>query len=271
MVLQLMKVAGEQVSDEIWYRVVQIITNEEPLQAYATQTAFAALRDEPRPADNLVRMGAYLLGEFGHLVADGAGMGPLQQFRVLHAHWAASSGPTRALLLSTFAKLAHTHPGSLDADVGRVLASCRSTLDQEVQQRSLEYASLAQPGLGELKAAVLEMMPPFPERESAVLRRIKVGARGAGRAGGRAGAGGARPPQSSASGLGCALGLLLRLAGWARGCRPPRACSLPSRLLTPPLLLPLPLRLPLRLLLGVSGAAGRGRRLRPRTRRRGRG
>lgn len=32
MVLQLIKTAGAQVSDEIWYRVVQIITNEEALQ-----------------------------------------------------------------------------------------------------------------------------------------------------------------------------------------------------------------------------------------------
>ncbi|KAJ1615809.1 adaptin N terminal region-domain-containing protein [Pavlovales sp. CCMP2436] len=122
-VLALMKTAGEQVSDEIWYRVVQIITNEEALQKYATENVFKALLDDTRPPNNLVRICAYLLGEFGHL-------------------WATSDMPTRALLLSTYVKLGHIYP-ELEGDVARVFNTCRSTLDQ--------YSALSSPGLADLK------------------------------------------------------------------------------------------------------------------------
>jgi len=172
-VLALMKTAGEQVSDEIWYRVVQIITNEEALQKYATENVFKALLDDTRPPNNLVRICAYLLGEFGHLVANEPKMSSHEQFASLHAQWATSDMPTRALLLSTYVKLGHIYP-ELEGDVARVFNTCRSTLDQELQQRALEYSALSSPGLADLKATVLEMMPAFPERESAVLKRIKV-------------------------------------------------------------------------------------------------
>lgn len=73
------------------------------------------------------------------------------------------------------AQLGHIYP-ELEVEVGKVFAGCRQTLDQETQQRAVEYTALSDPALAELKGSVLEMMPPFPERESAVLKRIKVAA-----------------------------------------------------------------------------------------------
>mmetsp|Transcript_2698 Transcript_2698/g.7705 ORF Transcript_2698/g.7705 Transcript_2698/m.7705 type:complete len:1005 (+) Transcript_2698:224-3238(+) len=171
-VLQLIQTAGEQVSEEIWYRVVQIITNEEQLQQYATETVFKALLDDARPPENLLRICAYLLGEFSHLIAESEGMDARAQLEALNAHMSSASLPTRALLLSTFTKLAHIEP-SLEEDVARVLRPQRAAIDQEVQQRALEYTALSSPEFVDLKATVLDMMPAFPERESAVLKRIK--------------------------------------------------------------------------------------------------
>ena len=39
-ILQLISSAGDHVSEEIWYRVVQIVTNNAELQPYAARTAF---------------------------------------------------------------------------------------------------------------------------------------------------------------------------------------------------------------------------------------
>lgn len=170
------------------------------------------------PPCNLVRICAYLLGEFGHLVANEPGMGAQAQFSALHKEWGARSHaraathrvtrrhsprrdtsrnamrrcsarcvarrlvgsgltgrsaplpdsrrpsrtrpdsahsspapsirtirlsplrragasdlPTRALLLSSYVKLGHIYP-ELQTAVAGVFATCRSALDQEVQQ-----------------------------------------------------------------------------------------------------------------------------------------
>ena len=39
-VLELISVAGDHVSDDIWHRVVRIVTNQEELQAYAARKMY---------------------------------------------------------------------------------------------------------------------------------------------------------------------------------------------------------------------------------------
>ena len=49
-VLSLVKSAGDYVSEEIWYRVVQIVTNEgDALQAYAAKAVWDALEEHVGP------------------------------------------------------------------------------------------------------------------------------------------------------------------------------------------------------------------------------
>lgn len=42
-ILQLISLAGDFVSDDIWYRVVQIVTNHEDIQEYAAKTVFEVI------------------------------------------------------------------------------------------------------------------------------------------------------------------------------------------------------------------------------------
>lgn len=57
---------------------------------------------------NLVRrLGAYLVGEFGHLISDEAS--GKQQLQVLHRHFGRVSSSTKALLLLAYAKLLSAH------------------------------------------------------------------------------------------------------------------------------------------------------------------
>ena len=45
--------------------------------------------------------------------------------------------------------------------------------DAELQQRAVEYLALSRVASGDVLATVLEEMPPFPEKESSLLAKLK--------------------------------------------------------------------------------------------------
>lgn len=58
----------------------------------------------PTAHEKLVKPAAYILGEFGHLIANEDGASPVEQFQALHSKINYCSASTRALLLSTYIK-----------------------------------------------------------------------------------------------------------------------------------------------------------------------
>lgn len=72
-ILKLISQAGEHVGDEVWYRVIQIVTNTEQLQEYAARKVFAHVK-APTAHESILKIGAYILGEYGHLVANEPGL-----------------------------------------------------------------------------------------------------------------------------------------------------------------------------------------------------
>ncbi|TPX68547.1 hypothetical protein SpCBS45565_g02991 [Spizellomyces sp. 'palustris'] len=169
-ILQLITIAGDSVSDEVWYRVVQIVTNNEDLQEYAVRTVLNALKS-PTCHETTLKVGGYILGEFGHLIANSAGGTPMEQFMALHSKFGMCTGATRALLLSTYLKFTNVFPEIKD-QVIRVFKQYRFVLDVELQQRACEYLAIATMPSDDLLQAACEEMPPFPERESALLNRL---------------------------------------------------------------------------------------------------
>lgn len=105
-ILQLISVAGDHVGAEVWYRVVQLVTNNEDLQAYAASAVFEHLRSK-QVHENMVRVAGYILGEFGHLIANEQGCSPIEQFQALHGKVNMCAAPTRALLLTTYIKVSY--------------------------------------------------------------------------------------------------------------------------------------------------------------------
>ena len=170
-ILQLIQLAGDQVSDDIWFRVVQIVTNHQNLQKYAAETVFKALAKEP-VHENMVRVAGYILGEFGHLIEGNADSKPAMQFDRLHARFAFSSLTTKAILLSSFIKLINLFP-ELKGRIAPIFASLSTTLDSELQQRAVEYNSLAR-GRSNVLEAVMEQMPAYQERQSKLLQRLTL-------------------------------------------------------------------------------------------------
>uniref|UniRef100_A0A336M3M0 AP-2 complex subunit alpha n=1 Tax=Culicoides sonorensis TaxID=179676 RepID=A0A336M3M0_CULSO len=172
-ILNLIRIAGDYVSEEVWYRVIQIVINREEVQGYAAKTVFEALQ-APACHENMVKVGGYILGEFGNLIAGDSRSAPIVQFKLLHSKYHLCSSMTRALLLSTYIKFINLFPEikSTIQDIFRQDSNLRSA-DAELQQRASEYLQLSIVASTDVLATVLEEMPSFPERESSILAVLK--------------------------------------------------------------------------------------------------
>jgi AP-2 complex subunit alpha len=173
--LQLISQAGAQVPDEVWFRIVQIVTNNEDLQEYAAKTALGHLKSAAPGNESIVKVAAYILGEFGHLIANDteSGTEPADQFKALKARWETSSPGTRAMILSTYIKFVNLFP-EIRTLIITLLRQYALSLDTEIQTRASEYLVMAGnlPGMEEVLITVCEEMPIFEARESALLRRV---------------------------------------------------------------------------------------------------
>ncbi len=168
--LRLIAMAGDHVSDEVWQRVIQIVTNNEELQVYAAQNILDYVKAE-QCHETLIKIGGYLLGEFGHLIADTKGCSPIEQFLALQTKMQGCSSATRAILLSSFVKFVNLFP-EIKPQLLVVFRAYSRTLDSELQQRACEYLTLTMLPTDDLLRTVCDEMPPFPERTSALLSRL---------------------------------------------------------------------------------------------------
>jgi AP-2 complex subunit alpha len=121
----------------------------------------------------MVKVGGYILGEFGNLIAGDSRSSPLIQFELLHSKYHLCTPQTRCLLLSTYVKFINLF-GEIKPQIQDILkqdANIRSA-DVEIQQRTIEYLRLSEVVDSDVLATVLEEMPAFPERESSILSSI---------------------------------------------------------------------------------------------------
>uniref|UniRef100_S4RDW3 Clathrin/coatomer adaptor adaptin-like N-terminal domain-containing protein n=1 Tax=Petromyzon marinus TaxID=7757 RepID=S4RDW3_PETMA len=92
----------------------------------------------------------------------------------MHSKFHLCSVSTRALLLSTYIKFVNLFP-EIKPTIQEVLRSGNQlrNADAELQQRAVEYLKLSTVATTDVLATVLEEMPPFPERESSILAKLK--------------------------------------------------------------------------------------------------
>ena len=64
----------------------------------------------PACHENMVKVGGYILGEFGNLIAGDPRSSPLVQFNLLHSKFHLCSPTTRGLLLSAYVKFINLFP-----------------------------------------------------------------------------------------------------------------------------------------------------------------
>ena len=118
-----------------------------------------------------MKIGGYLLGEFGHLIADSKGCSPIEQFMALSAKMRGCSSTTRAILLSCYVKYVNLFP-EIKPQLLQAFRAYSHSLDSELQQRACEYLTLATMPTDDLLRTVCDEMPPYPERTSALLSRL---------------------------------------------------------------------------------------------------
>ncbi|CAF0846386.1 unnamed protein product [Rotaria sordida] len=171
--LKLIRIAGDFVSEEVWYRVIQVVVNRSDVQSYAAKIAFEALQ-APACHENMIKVAGYILGEYGNLIALDLRSTPMIQFDLLHSKYHLCSPTTRSLLLSTYMKFINLFPEIKQhiQDVLRHDSNYRSS-DVEIQQRAIEYLRLSEICSPTVLATVLEIMPPYPEKQSPLLVRLK--------------------------------------------------------------------------------------------------
>ncbi|GAU98224.1 hypothetical protein RvY_09400 [Ramazzottius varieornatus] len=172
-ILNLIRIAGDYVSEEVWYRVIQIVINRDDVQGYAAKTVFEALQ-APACHENMVKVGGYILGEFGNLIAGDPRSSSQVQFDLLYSKYPLCSVNTRCLLLSTFMKFINLFP-EIKTTIQDMLQNDTNirNADAELQQRTVEYLQLSNIASADILATVLEEMPAFPERESSILAKLK--------------------------------------------------------------------------------------------------
>ncbi|RVX73868.1 hypothetical protein B0A52_02758 [Exophiala mesophila] len=168
--LRLLAMAGDHVSDEVWQRVVQIVTNNEELQSYASQHIFEYIKAD-NCHDTLVKIAGYILGEFGHLIADNNGCSPIEQLMALQTKMISAPDTTRAIMLSTFVKFVNLFP-EIKPQLLQMFEFYSHSPDSELQQRACEYLTIATLPTDDLLRTICDEMPPFSERASVLLQRL---------------------------------------------------------------------------------------------------
>mmetsp|Transcript_45353 Transcript_45353/g.72962 ORF Transcript_45353/g.72962 Transcript_45353/m.72962 type:complete len:764 (-) Transcript_45353:549-2840(-) len=171
-ILKLLTLAGDYISDDIWYRVIQIVTNNERLQKYAALTMYKAL--EGKIHENGIKVGGYIIGEFCDQMFSKKITGR-NLFNVLNRHFPTSSPSTQALLLSAFVKLANTFE-DLRPELSKLFSQYKVHADVEIQQRACEYSAINSNVDENLIESVFEVMPAFERDQSdnMLLKRVET-------------------------------------------------------------------------------------------------
>ncbi|KAL4384977.1 hypothetical protein GQ457_15G028160 [Hibiscus cannabinus] len=172
-ILQLIEKAGDFISDDIWFRVVQFVTNNDDLQPYAAAKAKEYL-DKPAVHEKMVKVCAYILGEYSHLLARQPGCSPKEIFSIIHEKLPTVRTTTIPILLSAYAKiLMHTQPPDqvLQNQIWAIFTKYESCIDAEIQQRAVEYFALSRKGADLMD--ILAEMPKFPERQSSLIKKAE--------------------------------------------------------------------------------------------------
>ncbi|KAF6213742.1 hypothetical protein GE061_011464 [Apolygus lucorum] len=160
--LKLISVAGDFIDEQVYSKVIQTVTVSKDIQKQACYSVFLYLK-ESLHCETLVRLGGFILGEFGHLIKDIESSSVEIQWKILFSKFSYSSNYTKANLLSTFMKIANKFP-EMRSNAIEMFAVTAQSSDLEVQKRSVEYLKLlklhsSQPLLSE----VFREVPPLED------------------------------------------------------------------------------------------------------------
>lgn len=170
------------IGNEVWERIVQIIVNNEDLQKKTSKLIINLLKKPFSSTDNtpialsenLIKVAAFVLGEYGDQVTYMSELSTKLQFHLLYDAYFKVSLTTRAMLLTTFLKFFVKYPDEdFIPEIMDLFEIEELSLDLEIQTRAHEYLTLATHKYSQqLFKEVLKPMPIFVKKESHLMDRI---------------------------------------------------------------------------------------------------
>ena len=163
-VVRLVSTSGEYVTDDIWFRIIQIITGfgteaNPDLQRYACLKLYNSL-NVPHVHETLVKIAGFVLSEYSHFLID-SGKDPKKIFDTLNRHFMNCSEKGKAILLTAYIKLVNKYEDLLD-EIQAVFQLQGEHFDPDIQQRAVEYLQISQEE-SEIRNQILAKIPPFSE------------------------------------------------------------------------------------------------------------
>jgi len=163
---------GDCVSEDIWFRIVQVVMANATIQEYAAEKLLGVVQSK-WCHETAVALAAYILGEFGVNICEQEGMSGVAQFYALQSHFSRMSLHTQGLLLTTYVKLVNLYPDCKEPVEG-VFRHLSVSGHLDLQQRACEYLRLMYQST-DLLETVLNSMPPYPEdRQSPLMARLQA-------------------------------------------------------------------------------------------------
>lgn len=154
--------AGEDVAEAVWFRIVQVVINHSDIHTHAANRMFDIISDK-YANETAIALSGYLLGEIGENICQEPRKSGYDQFIRLNEHYNRVSIKTQAILLTTFVKLYNLYP-ELNEMITNVFTKYSTSTILEIQQRACEYLALPHVnGDRSIMENTLNTMPTFPE------------------------------------------------------------------------------------------------------------
>lgn len=168
--IQVILMAGDYVSEDVWFRIVQIVTNNQEIQDYACEKLLAAIKSK-LAHETVICLAGYILGEFGINICDKPDMGGYEQYVALHQHYHRIGVRSKAILLTCYIKMMNLYPPLKDM-ITDVFHKNSVSQQLELQQRACEYLQLPYIDAS-IMETVLDVMPNFNKEVSNLERKMK--------------------------------------------------------------------------------------------------
>ena len=134
MLMQILNTGGDSCSDKIWRSAAQTVIQNPPIQPEVTKLVFDHLMTNIRPHANLLKLGAFLIGEY----ATAAQLDGMKCCQYLISACGLADVECHPMILSALMKLSISFESTRGAVI-EYFKSQAGSLDMEVAQRCREY------------------------------------------------------------------------------------------------------------------------------------
>ncbi|KAJ3707537.1 hypothetical protein LUZ61_011242 [Rhynchospora tenuis] len=168
---KVLSLAGNYVKDDVWHALIVSISNAPDLQGYSVRSLYRALQASIEQ-ESLVRVAVWCIGEYGEMLVSNIGCLDSEEpitvtesdaidlvELALKRH--TTDTTTRAMCLVSLLKLSSRFPPTSER-VKEIVTHHKGNVELELQQRSIEFASIIQRHAS-IKSTLLERMPVLDE------------------------------------------------------------------------------------------------------------